>query len=49
MKDKFHKRLTALCLSLLMLLSCAAPYGFAAEADGTEAATVPEISWSTGN
>ncbi len=44
MKQIFHKRLTALCLSLLILLSCAAPYGFAAETDGTGAEAVAEIS-----
>jgi len=44
MKQIFHKRLTALSLSLLMLLSCAAPYGFAAETDGTGAEAVAEIS-----
>ena len=33
MRIKLSERLAALFLSLVMVLSCAAPYGFAAEAD----------------
>ena len=33
MGSKFSERLAAFCLSFVMLLSCCAPYGFAAETD----------------
>ncbi|MBR4545240.1 MAG: hypothetical protein IKO14_04605, partial [Oscillibacter sp.] len=46
MRIKLPERLAALFLSLVMVLSCSVPYGFAAETDGAEKAvvsvTVPE-------
>jgi len=40
MKHKFSERLSALCLSLVTLLSCCTPYGFAAETDGDSLTTL---------
>ena len=52
MKRRFSDRLAAFCLSLIVLVSCCAPYGFAAaaragaDAVATEEAEIPETAWA---